>query len=249
MTKILTYSFEIEDAVLYGVEEAVVLYNLKFWLFKNMANQKHIYDNNVWTFNSVKAFTKLFPFWSEDKIRRLLNSMEDRKIIISGNYNKLKYDRTKWYSIPQICNFHSAELPNGSDESAEPIPDINAVLNSNENINKNPDINKEVVKTTSTPSKKNFKIVNNNTKSSNITSSEKINIIYNLFKEYNFETELWGNRKQNREAAITLYEKKGLEKVKNILKFYKNEFKGTTVIGNTYDLVNKYDIIKKEFTK
>lgn len=107
----------------------------------------------------------------------------------------------------------------------------------------------EVVKTTSTPSKKNFKIVNNNTKSSNITSSEKINIIYNLFKEYNFETELWGNRKQNREAAITLYEKKGLEKVKNILKFYKNEFKGTTVIGNTYDLVNKYDIIKKEFTK
>jgi len=45
--------------------------------------------------------------------------MEDEGLILSGNYNKIGYDRTKWYSI----NLHSVNPQNGIGESATPIPD------------------------------------------------------------------------------------------------------------------------------
>jgi hypothetical protein len=48
-------------------------------------------------------------------------------VIVSGNYNEHKYDRTKWYSISDesICEkykIHFTKPRNVFDETAEPIP-------------------------------------------------------------------------------------------------------------------------------
>ena len=40
----MQHSFEVEDAVKYGVEKAIILNNLRFWLEKNRANRKNISD-------------------------------------------------------------------------------------------------------------------------------------------------------------------------------------------------------------
>ena len=93
------YHFDVEDAVKYGVEKAVLLKNLKFWIAKNKANNKHFYDNHYWTYNTSEAFAKLFPFWTPSKIWRLLDQLEKDGVIKSGNHNKSKYDRTKWYTV------------------------------------------------------------------------------------------------------------------------------------------------------
>jgi hypothetical protein len=45
--------------------------------------------------------------------------MEDDGLIVSGNYNKIGYDRTKWYSI----NIDFVNPQNGIGESTRPIPD------------------------------------------------------------------------------------------------------------------------------
>jgi len=60
-----TYSFKIEHAIKYGLDEAVILKNLAFWIEKNEANNKNFYEGKYWTYNSLEAFKKLFPFWSE----------------------------------------------------------------------------------------------------------------------------------------------------------------------------------------
>lgn len=152
--------FEVEEAVKYGVKEAILINNLRFWILKNKANEKHFYDGRYWTYNSCKAFAKLFPFWGEATIKRIIQSLKEQGVILTGNYNKSTYDRTNWYafvdnrmlndgedeneqSIVENNPFHSTKSSNGEDENVPPIPYINT---DNKNTDKNT-INLEKKKT------------------------------------------------------------------------------------------------------
>ena len=70
------HAFNIEDAKQYGVDSAIILHNLRFWLDHNKANGSHINDGYVWTYNSARAFSELFPYWSSNKIQKLLKKLE-----------------------------------------------------------------------------------------------------------------------------------------------------------------------------
>lgn len=126
-----TYSFDIKNAEEYGVEESIVLQNLIFWINKNKANGKHLYDGKTWTYNSIKAFTELFPFWTDRQIERILKSLKDQNVIITGNYNESPYDKTTWYALTNENKFligtsiaDSTKCVNRNAETVEPIPDI-----------------------------------------------------------------------------------------------------------------------------
>ena len=67
----MDFGFNGEAAERYGVEEAVLLHNLYWWIRKNEANGRHYYNGRTWTYNSSRAFSELFPFWSTKKVRRL----------------------------------------------------------------------------------------------------------------------------------------------------------------------------------
>lgn len=135
--------FEEALAVLFGVDEAIMLQNLMYWIKKNKANNKHFYDGRYWTYNSASAFEKLFAFWNKAKIYRVLDSLEKQGAIFSGNYNRLAYDRTKWYSVSehilegvwsektklQERDIHVPEVQNGNTDCETPIPDINTKVN------------------------------------------------------------------------------------------------------------------------
>lgn len=125
------YSFSVDDAVKYGAEEAIILLNLRYWIDKNKANEKHFYNGKYWTYNSVKAFCELFPFWSAKQIRRILESLKEKGAIETGNFNNSPYDRTIWYCLAEngktTCENKNYDLPkweNGKPETGEPIPYI-----------------------------------------------------------------------------------------------------------------------------
>ncbi|HDF6263133.1 TPA: DnaD domain protein, partial [Staphylococcus aureus] len=42
---------------------------------------------------------KQFPFWSLITIKRTIYSLEKQNLLLIGNYNKAKFDKTKWYTI------------------------------------------------------------------------------------------------------------------------------------------------------
>ena len=121
----MTYQFDTELAAIYGVDESIMITNLSFWIRKNEANGKHYHDGRFWTYNSIEAFTKLFPFWTARQIRRILKSLEDKGVIVTGNYNTSAYDRTTWYafgdSFLRKGQNHLPETSNGNDESGESI--------------------------------------------------------------------------------------------------------------------------------
>ena len=131
----MIYTFDGEIAKKYGVEGAVMLSNLIFWIEKNKANDKHFYEGRYWTYNSTEAFTKLFPFWSRRQIQRILKNLKEQGAIEEGNFNKAGYDRTKWYTVTISSNpVNSTIAPNramectkpcnGMHQTVQPIPDI-----------------------------------------------------------------------------------------------------------------------------
>ena len=128
----MMYQFDVRVAMEYGVEEAVLLQNIYFWVKHNEVNNTNFHDGRYWTFNSAKAFTEFFPFWNELKIKRMLKKLEEKGALLTGNYNKIPYDRTKWYTLSDklysIVNeglSQSAKLTIEKDKIDRPIPDIN----------------------------------------------------------------------------------------------------------------------------
>ena len=125
------YSFDIELATKYGDREAILLQNFIYWIAKNAANGKNYHDGRYWTYNSVAALVALFPFWTYKQIRTILASLIKQGCLIEGNYNEMKYDRTKWYALGdeivkctrQNWKFDSPEEENPFAQMGRPIPD------------------------------------------------------------------------------------------------------------------------------
>jgi len=84
-------------AKLLGLNESIVLQQLNYWLRKS----NNIRDGRKWVYNTYKEWQEQFPFWSEVTVRRTLTSLENKGIIITANYNEMKADKTKWYTIDQ----------------------------------------------------------------------------------------------------------------------------------------------------
>jgi hypothetical protein len=135
----MNHGFNVDVAIKFGVDGAIIIENLYFWINKNKANNRHFYEGHFWTYNSIKAFTELFPYWSYKQLRRILSNLIKDGAIKDGNYNKKGYDKTKWYRLTSEVYelYHSGtsigpnghmdmtKQANGLDQMGEPIPDIN----------------------------------------------------------------------------------------------------------------------------
>lgn len=130
----MEYAFNINLAKDLGLEEAIMMKHFQFWIAKNKANGKHFHDDRTWTYNSVKAFDKQFPFWTPSKIRRILKSLIDQKVLIVGNYNSAKYDRTKWYSIADEQTFVDFDKWNCANTQMDLSDSANAIVKTDKPI-------------------------------------------------------------------------------------------------------------------
>lgn len=122
--------FDVDIAEEYGIPAAVLLQNLDYWTKQNEANETNCFDGRYWTFNSRRAYRELFPYMSERQINTAFQKLIDAGLVITGNYNKLAYDRTLWYaltekgkSILSKCKMDYTELSNGMHQNVPPIPD------------------------------------------------------------------------------------------------------------------------------
>lgn len=132
----MQHYFDIEIARIYGVNAAVLLQNLGHWIKKNEANDVNYHDGYYWTFNSRRAYRKLFPYMSERQIDTAFKKLIDDGLVITGNYNVQKYDRTLWYALTQkgkcILHFDGMDytkMSNGNLQNVKPIPNINTDIN------------------------------------------------------------------------------------------------------------------------
>lgn len=127
-------------AARYGLEESVFLHSLMFWYRTNRGNDQNFHDGRWWTYNSVKAFEEVFPWWTGAQIRRIINRCKDKGALLAGNYNNDQRDRTAWYTpsdellelygekcICQNEQMHLTEAADTFDENSKPLPCSNHV--------------------------------------------------------------------------------------------------------------------------
>lgn len=78
-----------------GLNESIVFLQLEFLI----AICNHEYEGKRWTYQSVTDLERMFPFWSRATINRIIQSLETQGLICIGNFNKAKYDRTRWFAV------------------------------------------------------------------------------------------------------------------------------------------------------
>lgn len=78
-----------------GLNEAIVLQQVHYWLRKS----NNVKDGHKWIYNSMPNWKKQFDFWSLPTVKRVFRSLEKQDLLITANYNKAGFDKTKWYRI------------------------------------------------------------------------------------------------------------------------------------------------------
>lgn len=78
-----------------GLDKAVILQQIHYWCSKSA----NIRDGYKWVYNSVREWHQQFPWLSEKTVQRYLKDLERKGLLITGIYNKVGFDRTKWYRI------------------------------------------------------------------------------------------------------------------------------------------------------
>jgi len=123
-------TFDTEIAKLVGTDAAIIYSNIDFWIATNKANKVNYFDGKYWMYHSIKAFCELFDYLSESQIKTCLTKLEKSNLIVTGNYNQIGYDRTKWYSLPLKSTISENQqmdlsiISNPLDENRQPIQDI-----------------------------------------------------------------------------------------------------------------------------
>lgn len=94
------HHFNVQVAEELGVNAAILAANVQFWCAKNEANEskRHFHEEKYWTFNSISALEKLFPYLTIKQIRTALDKCVEDGLLLCGQFNKDKRDRTKWYA-------------------------------------------------------------------------------------------------------------------------------------------------------
>ncbi len=95
----MEHHFNVEIAERYGINAAILLKNLVYWVCKNWSEKRHRHDGRTWTYASVSGMSSLFPYLSQKQITYALDKLVEEGIIITGNYNTNPFDKTKWYAL------------------------------------------------------------------------------------------------------------------------------------------------------
>ena len=83
-----------------GLNEALVLQQINYWIEINKKSGKNYHDEKYWTYNSIRAWQeKDFDYMSVDTVKRTFAKLEKAGYLLIGNYNKDPRDKTKWYTI------------------------------------------------------------------------------------------------------------------------------------------------------
>ncbi|WP_053071121.1 hypothetical protein [Clostridium botulinum] len=83
-----------------GLKEAVIFQQIHYWLKINEKKNQNFKNGKFWTYNSIKKWhEEEFDFLSIRTVERTLQKLEKDGLLISNVFNKMKGDKTKWYTI------------------------------------------------------------------------------------------------------------------------------------------------------
>lgn len=101
-------------AVVVGLNEAIILQQVQYWMTNGKTG--HVKDGRKWIYNSYEEWQQQFPFWSLNTIRRAIDNLEKKGVLMVDAFNQSAFDRTRWYSI-DYDKLNSLPLKDGESKS------------------------------------------------------------------------------------------------------------------------------------
>lgn len=142
------HSFSVDLATELGsVDLAILVHHFQYWIRFNKNLNRNKKNGHYWTYQTRKEIVAHFPYWTADQVRRYVDKLVERKILMKGNYNKNPEDNTMWYAFVDeekylgLISPGSGESARGSGESANPIP--HSLTRPNPHANKGNDCDHE----------------------------------------------------------------------------------------------------------
>lgn len=164
-----SHAFDPDLAKELGVEKAIIIWHLQFWIRFNRNRGKNIRDGKCWTYQSMPDMQAYMPYFSYDSIRYHIDGLKESGILIVANYNRAKFDKTLWYAFADEKKFKvsaedsnnsyergkphtSGENPTRGGENPRPIPDTKEEDTQKEGIREESRMSKRVKKPKAPPS-------------------------------------------------------------------------------------------------
>ena len=99
--------FNTKEAIEYGMKEAILIEYFRCWIGLNKKKNVNTKNGKTWFYNACSEISSNFGFMSEQTVRNTINSLIKQGVLISGNYNKVRFDRTLWYAFADEEKFLS----------------------------------------------------------------------------------------------------------------------------------------------
>lgn len=114
----------------------MVVQHIHYWCERSEeAGSEHKFnEGHYWTYNTFEELAEMLPI-GITTIKKVIKELERDGYIFSSNFNKKKFDRTKWYRVNyekleleindtkvQMCTEHSTDVYDGKDTSDLTIP-------------------------------------------------------------------------------------------------------------------------------
>ena len=111
---IMVFPCEVEE---YGVVEAIIIQQIRNWTTYNEKSQskEHYQNEHWWCYGSMTKWEELTGI-SKNTLKKKFKSLEENDIIISDNFNKLPFDRTKWYRLNPFVHMEKSIVSNRPNE-------------------------------------------------------------------------------------------------------------------------------------
>ena len=77
------------------MHQAILLQQMHYWLKRS----SHYIDGRHWIYNSYKAWSAQMPYLTRRQVELAVKSLEKQDLILTANYNRMRYDKTRWYAI------------------------------------------------------------------------------------------------------------------------------------------------------
>lgn len=136
----VSHSFNVEIASKYGIDEAILIHHIAYWISYNQRLGKNFHEGYTWMSQTYEEMAAHFPYWTKEKVRDIIYHLETGKtrkstsdeldfepVLISRKFNTNHFDHTKWYTFkiknmftkgrPPKREFPGSQLSSGSHPS------------------------------------------------------------------------------------------------------------------------------------
>ena len=104
------HSFDIKIASIYGIDCAIIIHHFLHWIGVNQRKGKNFHEGRTWSFQTIDDIVAHFPYFTKDQVVNIIEKLctgkcrnsknkEFEPILMKGNFEKNKFDRTTWYAF------------------------------------------------------------------------------------------------------------------------------------------------------